>query len=421
MQNTAGIQAKKISSPTELESNDFIRLRGRILGSGKVGKRPGLIVLGIGCLLLAAIAYGIAHSGIRRPIGLSRREPVAIAPGPNAPWWQSESDAIRASGPATPKETPTTPHLPPGVPDLGQVDDPPRTIVTNPQLEAPRVIVRPATDIPVLPPIPRIVDPPQFGPIPTGVKAQSVVPDVDVPNTALHDALAAPPLVVSGLPDAHPRGLTQMARVSPAPGVTSTENVHQPFEISAGTMIPAALLTAIDSDVPGLLVAQVRQNTYDTVTGRYLLIPQGAKLIGMYDSRIAYGQNRLVVAWRRLLFPDGSSIELQNMAGADLSGRSGFDAQVDNHTKKLFQGAILLSIIGAGAQLSQPQQTSVNGAAPSVGQVIAGSVGSQIATTGTHVVQRQLNVQPNLRVPTGYEFNVTVDHDLVLSGPYPWP
>ena len=418
MQNTAGIQAKKISSPTELETSDFIRIRGRILGSGKIGKRPGLIVLGIGCLLLAAIAYGIAHSGMRRPIGLNRPVPVAIAPAPNVPWWREESDAIRTSGPATPKETST---MPPGVPDLSQVDDPPRTVVPNPRREAPRVIVPPATGLPGLQPIPPIVDPPQFGPIPTGVKAQNVVSNVDTSNTALHDALAAPPLVASGVLDAHPRESARMPRESPAPGVTSTENVQQPFVISAGTMIPAELLTAIDSDVPGLLVAQVRQNAYDSVTGHFLLIPQGAKLIGMYDSRVAYGQNRLPVTWQRLIFPDGSSIALQSMAGADLSGRSGFDTQVDNHTKKLFQGAILLSIIGAGAQLSQPQQASLNGSAPSVGQVVAGSVGSQIATTGTQIVQRQLNVPPNLRVPSGYQFNVLVDRDVGFSRPYYGP
>jgi len=106
------------------------------------------------------------------------------------------------------------------------------------------------------------------------------------------------------------------------------------------------------------------------------------------------------------------------MAGVDLAGRSGFDAQVNNHTRKLLQGAVLLSIIGAGAQLSQPQQSVINGSAPNVGQIIAGSVGSQIASTGTQIVQRQLNVPPNLRVSAGYQFNVIVAHDIVFARQY---
>ena len=195
-------------------------------------------------------------------------------------------------------------------------------------------------------------------------------------------------------------------------------SLMSPLELKAGTIIPAALITAIDSDLPGLLVAQVRQNTYDSATGRFLLIPQGARIVGIYDSRISYGQDRLLATWTRLIYPDGVSLDLKALAGADIAGRSGFDAQVNNHAHKIFRGALLLSLIGAGAQLSQPQQSAINGSAPSVGQIIAGNVGNQIANASTQLTQRQLNVAPNLRVPAGYQFNVLIDHDLVLPAPY---
>ncbi len=193
---------------------------------------------------------------------------------------------------------------------------------------------------------------------------------------------------------------------------------QSPFELKAGSIIPAALITGIDSDLPGLLVAQVRENIYDSITGRYLLIPQGARIVGIYDSRISYGQDRLLVSWTRLIYPDGVSLDLRALTGADTAGRSGFDAQVNDHARRIFRGALLLSVIGAGAQLSQPQQSAANGSAPSIGQIIAGTVGNQIANASTQLTQKQLNVAPNLRVPAGYQFNVLIDHDLVLAAPY---
>ncbi|MBC5825377.1 MAG: hypothetical protein GIX02_11220, partial [Candidatus Eremiobacteraeota bacterium] len=116
-----------------------------------------------------------------------------------------------------------------------------------------------------------------------------------------------------------------------------------PYRLKAGSVIPSALISAIDSDLPGLIVGQVRQNVYDSGTGRHLLIPQGAKVVGTYDARITYGQNRILVTWSRLIFPDGADVDLRAMTGADLAGHSGFDAQVNNHIRKLFQGALLLS------------------------------------------------------------------------------
>jgi len=419
MPKTPTGEEKKISSPTELEGGDFIRIRGRIVGGEKIGKRPGLIVLGIGTLLLAAIVYGVAHSGIHRSIGVGRPQPLTIGAQPNDPWWRNQSDAVQAAAPThTPRISVTSEPLPPGIPDLGPVDEIPHGMAKNYERASIPLAVRSPYPIADLPAIPPIAEPqPYATTVPAAVAKGEGVRDALTsgvlvnPNTGLDELDRATTHAASG---------TSEIEATPSAEPMVSTNV-QTFTISAGTVIPAALVTAIDSDLPGLLVAQVTQNTYDSLTGHYLLIPQGTRIIGQYDSRIAYAQDRLRVTWQRLILPDGSSVDLRNMAGADTTGRSGFDAQVDKHTRKLFQGAILLSVIGAGAQLSQPRQASTNGSAPSVGQVVAGSVGGQIANTSTQIVQRQLDVPPNLRVPAGYQFNVAVDHDIAFPTPYVGP
>ncbi len=425
---------KTIGSPTELEPGGFIRIHGRILGSGKIGKRPGLIVLGVGSLLIAAIVYGVAHSGMHRSITTGRQLPIASAAETIDPWWKDRSDAVRASSPErAPNVMATSAALPPGVPDLSALDETPRvTVRTLPRVESIRSYSRaphPVTDFPAIPLLP---EPQQFASEPAErnvVQSDTPAPTPVSDESALQIALSSHILV--GPSESLDSGVVLGTQVhkSNVPGAASKQideaataegslSAASPFTIAAGTILAASLVTAIDSDLPGVLVAQVRQNAYDSATGRYLLIPQGTKIIGQYDSRIAYGQDRLFVSWQRLNFPDGMSVDLHSMAGADIAGRSGFDARVDNHTGRLFQGAILLSIIGAGAQLSQPRQTSTSSSAPTVGEVIAGSVGEQVANLGTQVVQRQLNVAPNLRVPTGYQFNIIVDHDVVFAAPY---
>ncbi len=127
-----------------------------------------------------------------------------------------------------------------------------------------------------------------------------------------------------------------------------------PYEVKQGTVIPAVMITGINSDLPGQIIAQVSQPVFDTVSGRYLLIPQGTRLVGSYDSYVAVGQERALVAWRRLIFPDGASLELMNMPGADPQGYSGFADQVNNHYFRIFGGAILIGMIGAGYQATQP-------------------------------------------------------------------
>ncbi len=190
------------------------------------------------------------------------------------------------------------------------------------------------------------------------------------------------------------------------------------YEIKAGWMIPAVLETGINSDLPGQVCARVRENVYDSRTGKYLLIPQGTKTCGTYDSQIAMGQSRLLLVWNRLIFEDGSSLNLQGMPGADQAGYGGFDGKVDNHYTKIFGSALLMTIISAGAQLSQTQQSGGTNAAPSAGQTMAGALGQQLGQVGTTMVQRNLQIQSTIKQAPGYRFNILVTRDIVFPGEY---
>ena len=189
------------------------------------------------------------------------------------------------------------------------------------------------------------------------------------------------------------------------------------YEIKAGWDIPATLEQAIDSDLPGDVKALVRSNVYDTATGKYLLIPQGARLLGTYNSVISYGQARVQVAWTRIIFPDGSSINLDSMSGHDDEGRAGFHDQVNNHYARLVGFAVLTSAFAAGLELSQRQNTSLL-TTPTAGQTASAAVGQQLTELGAEVTRRNLNIQPTIKIRVGYKFTVRVNRDMLFDAPY---
>ncbi len=188
-----------------------------------------------------------------------------------------------------------------------------------------------------------------------------------------------------------------------------------PYEVKAGTIIPATLLTGINSDLPGQITAQVSQNVYDTVTGNYLLIPQGTRIIGLYDSKVAYGQSRVLIAWSRLIYPNGDSFDLEGQPGVDLMGMAGLHDLVDNHYVRIFGSALMFSLFGALGQLSQPQQA--NGILTNQ-QIIYGAIGQQMSQTGAQLVEKNINIQPTLKIRPGSLFNILLTRDMVLPGPY---
>lgn len=202
-------------------------------------------------------------------------------------------------------------------------------------------------------------------------------------------------------------------------GEAATHNTGElqsalPYTVMAGTVIPAALVTGINSDLPGEVMAEVTQPVYDTATGRYLLIPQGSRLIGRYDSQVAFGQRRVLLVWLRLILPDASSIALDKLPGIDAAGYAGMEDTVDEHWGRLLAGAVLSTLLGVNAELATSNQSHANG------NVVVALRDSAQGTTnqiGQQITRRNLDIQPTLTVRPGFLMDVMVNQDLVLR-PY---
>jgi type IV secretion system protein VirB10 len=187
-----------------------------------------------------------------------------------------------------------------------------------------------------------------------------------------------------------------------------------PYVVQAGTIIPAALITGIRSDLPGQIAAQVTENIFDTPTGRAKLVPQGARLIGVYDSQVAFGQSRVLLVWTRLIMPNGRSIVLQRQQGADVGGYSGLEDEVDNHWKELLGAAALSTLLGVGAELGSGADTGTN---TDIIQALRLGAANSLNQTGQQVVRRNLNIQPTLTIKPGFPVRVIVNRDIILE-PY---
>ena len=185
---------------------------------------------------------------------------------------------------------------------------------------------------------------------------------------------------------------------------------RSPYLVMAGNIIPASLVTGLNSDLPGQVIGQVTENVFDTVTGQHLLIPQGSRLMGRYDSVIAFGQSRALVVWTRLILPNGDSIQLDNLPGSDSQGFAGLKDKVDKHTWQFIKGAALSSLLSVGSELASDDGDRLTRALQNAGQDTANIAGQRI-------IDRNLNVQPTLTVRQGWRFNVIVSRDLILK-PY---
>jgi type IV secretion system protein VirB10 len=181
--------------------------------------------------------------------------------------------------------------------------------------------------------------------------------------------------------------------------------------LQAGSVIAAALLTGLRSDLPGQITAQVTENVYDSPTGQILLIPQGARLVGEYDAQVAFGQSRALLVWTRLIMPNGRSIVLERQPGADPEGYAGLEDQVDNHWGMLFKAAILSTLLSIGSEAGTSDSEN------SLVQAIRQGASQSFSQVGEQVVGRSLNVQPTITIRPGFPVRVLVTHDLVLE-PY---
>lgn len=184
-----------------------------------------------------------------------------------------------------------------------------------------------------------------------------------------------------------------------------------PYEVLAGTIISASLITGLNSDLPGLVTAQVTENVYDSVTGRILLIPQGSRLIGSYDSVVAFGQSRALVVWQRIVMPDGTSIQIDNLPATDAAGYAGLADEVDYHTWTLLKGIALSTLLGVGTQVAFGNDQS------NLVEAIRQSTQESTNQAGQRMVEKDLNIQPTIKVRPGWPLRVILHKDLVLQ-PY---
>ncbi|MDT9598592.1 TraB/TrbI/VirB10 family type IV secretion system protein [Sphingosinicella rhizophila] len=218
-------------------------------------------------------------------------------------------------------------------------------------------------------------------------------------------------------PDKDPNGQQRKADFVGRKDASGDINPHglvsapSPWTLSAGSVIAASLITGLNSDLPGLVTAQVTENAYDSFTGRTLLVPQGSRLMGSYDSVVAFGQKRALVVWQRIILPDGSSIRIDNVPATDTAGYAGLADKVDAHTWQLLKGVALSTLLGVGTELT------VGSTESDLVQAIRESAQQSGARAGDQLVSRNLNVQPTIRVRPGWSLRVVVHKDIVLR---PW-
>lgn len=242
--------------------------------------------------------------------------------------------------------------------------------------------------------------------------AESMPTGARNPSSGLTSPAETPPLDPGAAQNMQDRKLafvnaeTDRRTVSP----DRVQEKASPYVVQAGTVIPAALITGINSDLPGQITAQVTSHVYDSPTGSHLLIPQGARMIGQYDSQVAFGQRRVLLVWNRIVMPDGTSIVLERLPGADTQGFSGLEDEVDHHWGQIFRAAILSTLLGVGTELSSDDESDIARAIRESAQDTASDIGQQI-------VRRQLNIQPTLTVRPGFPVRIVANKDLVMR-PY---
>ena len=186
-----------------------------------------------------------------------------------------------------------------------------------------------------------------------------------------------------------------------------------PYELKTGTLIPSVLITEINSELPGPIKAQVSENVFDTATGEYLLIPQGSTLIGTYSSNVQYGQNRVLIAFNQIIFPDGQTLNLGGMNGLNQQGAAGFNDQVNNHYFKIFGSALFMGAITGG--IATADNTQANQFIETNRQKMLGALISELGQVARQMIQKNMNIAPTLEIRAGYRFNIFATKDIILE------
>lgn len=185
------------------------------------------------------------------------------------------------------------------------------------------------------------------------------------------------------------------------------------LELKSGTLLPCVLISGLNSDLPGNMVAQISENVWDTVSGRCLLIPRGSKVIGTYDNQVSYGQSRVLVIWSRIVFPDGSTLVLDNLGGADQSGYSGFKGKVNRHWNSIITSALMVSLLGAGVEMAAPTRNGDRDT-EDPRSILAENAASAVAEAMSQIIRREANRQPTIKIKPGCRFMIFVQRDILF-------
>lgn len=252
---------------------------------------------------------------------------------------------------------------------------------------------------------------------PTHIEYEKTNSPTNTANSTLDDAKAHLAALEKMRDGVSPTGNPKAENKSTLDGYLDNTRtaLSSPYTLSIGTLIPATLGGALNSDIAGTVTATISQNVYDSATGSTLLFPQGAELVGQYNGQVAFGQERLPVQWYRINFPDGSTVNLRGMSGVDVEGQTGFEGDVNNHYWRLFGQSTLLGLIAGGTTAAI--STNDNGDSVSPSQTIANGVIQQYSQVGTTLIQKNLQIAPTITVPSGYEFNIILTKDIVIP-PY---
>ena len=191
-----------------------------------------------------------------------------------------------------------------------------------------------------------------------------------------------------------------------------------PYELKAGTLIPGIMLTGINSDLPGNVIGQISENVWDTATGKFVLIPKGTRILGVYDSRVTFGQRRVLLVWNRLVFPNGTTLDIAGSPGLDQAGYSGLSGRVNEHWGTMLKSALLASVFVAGAEIIYDSDSQGNSLNKSPKDVAAESAAGAIIDMGAKLTDRAAGIQPTITVRPGKRMAIFVQQDIVFPTPY---
>jgi type IV secretion system protein TrbI len=241
-----------------------------------------------------------------------------------------------------------------------------------------------------------------------------------VPQAATENAAASTGALPGQNEQQRPKSFFEANASNPATDYlpfTLTDPIS-PYELKAGDIITGRLISGLDSDSPGEVIATVTKNVDDYATGNHILIPQGSRLVGVYNTAVAYGETRVMVAWQRIIYPGpcSQSLDLEAMPGADATGQAGFSDITENHYGKIFLNALLVSLFSAGIQLSQPPSSAFQQYNPV--QTAGGAIGSQMGQLGMEFARKGMSIPPTQRIRQGYEFAILTTKDIAFSKPW---